>query len=582
MLLYLHRRHIKKQRIEDANDRHKSLDFGLGDIPGSEKAGKGTRGFPEMSDADRLPRLAKGVSMDLDLGNPYLLPAGLHGSRESLHSLSRSAHDGEDPYRPVNFVKGDNHSIRAHTPRFHGDNESTRTGSSGGFHDGMNSGLLRNAQKIPKSMPPTAPGIALSSGTPNDRSVPSPADPAYVAFAPNANSAGLTAPPSAQIRDSYFDKQAGEIRKSNNYLKDFLNSGGPLPEPAAEPVQQRAVSPPPEPAPTLPQVQPPQMLPPNPAPLPSNSLPTNPRPPRVQSIGAISTPSQPASRVVSESSDYSDILRVTPPSPRASRAPNRQSMEAALSIVEEYPGDAQYNLGLDYDVRRLSMGVRPLPPDDPSDNPEQRANRIRSFYKEYFDDSKADPAKDPANYPAYVDVYEDYSQEYANTSAVYDAYGPYAAPQAPHAQPMPRRAMTPPPRGPPRFQSTARSSGGSSGRQPMPYGSRTSSAMSGRPQPGGRAPPKKAGPPPAPLTTLPTPHLLKEDSMVFTPIDFAPPSSFRDRQAGRPDSPLGVRRPYSPTVRPHLPLASSFDDLSVMPSPYVPPLLPTAHHPSTC
>jgi hypothetical protein len=27
-----------------------------------------------------------------------------------------------------------------------------------------------------------------------------------------------------------------------------------------------------------------------------------------------------------------------------------------------------------------------LPPEDPADNPEQRANRIRSFYKEYFDE----------------------------------------------------------------------------------------------------------------------------------------------------------------------------------------------------
>lgn len=58
--------------------------------------------------------------------------------------------------------------------------------------------------------------------------------------------------------------------------------------------------------------------------------------------------------------------------------------------------------------------------------------------------------------------------------------------------------------------------------------------------------------------------------MVFNPIDFAPPVSFRERQNGmRPDSPLGTPRPYSPSVRPHTPLASSFDDLAAMPSPHM-------------
>lgn len=33
-----------------------------------------------------------------------------------------------------------------------------------------------------------------------------------------------------------------------------------------------------------------------------------------------------------------------------------------------------------------------MPSDDPQENPEERANRIRSFYKEYFDDSKPEPA----------------------------------------------------------------------------------------------------------------------------------------------------------------------------------------------
>jgi hypothetical protein len=58
--------------------------------------------------------------------------------------------------------------------------------------------------------------------------------------------------------------------------------------------------------------------------------------------------------------------------------------------------------------------------------------------------------------------------------------------------------------------------------------------------------------------------------MVFNAADFAPPVSYRDRQNGlRPDSPLGASRPFSPAVRPHTPLASSYDDLMVMPSPHL-------------
>lgn len=89
--------------------------------------------------------------------------------------------------------------------------------------------------------------------------------------------------------------------------------------------------------------------------------------------------------------------------------------------------------------------------------------------------------------------------------------------------------------------------------------------MSGR-----MPPPKKALPPPSALSSLPTPAKLTENSMVFDPIDFAPPVSFRERQNGmRPDSPLGTPRPFSPSVRPHTPLVGAYDDLPAMPSPHL-------------
>jgi hypothetical protein len=70
------------------------------------------------------------------------------------------------------------------------------------------------------------------------------------------------------------------------------------------------------------------------------------------------------------------------------------------------------------------------------------------------------------------------------------------------------------------------------------------------------------------LNVLPTPHMLKDDSFaLFNSMDFAPPTSARERQAGRPESPRGGRIPYSPIVPAHVPLASSFVEIAAMPSP---------------
>jgi len=63
---------------------------------------------------DEKGRRDKGMSIDLDLHSPYVLPAALNGSRESFHSMSRSIRNDHDPYRPVTFAK---------------DSDSTRGGS---------------------------------------------------------------------------------------------------------------------------------------------------------------------------------------------------------------------------------------------------------------------------------------------------------------------------------------------------------------------------------------------------------------------------------------------------------------------
>lgn len=251
----------------------------------------------------------------------------------------------------------------------------------------------------------------------------------------------------------------------------------------------------------------------------------------------------------------------------------------------DVPPEEFANAGLGapgFDARRISMNFRPLPPTTAveSDNPEIRANRIRSFYKEYFDDSKPAPKGQ---------YYEDYDSSY-NGAAYQDQYyyeDNYNHHPMPYAQPMTRRAMTPPP-GADRYMGQAprthhgsvstmngrrmqpqyydRSSSSQSGRFTPQY-DRPYSSMSGRSRPQG--PPRgRPRPPPAPLNSLPTPSKLRDDSFaLMNAIDFAPPASYRERQQGRSQSPLGERQPYSPGVPSFKPLTSAFDELPEMPSP---------------
>jgi hypothetical protein len=151
-LIYLHRRHIRKVREEDANDKHKSLDFGLGMQPHPGGSKKGRKLPNGLSDYDMSEKPGHKGQLSLDIINsPYLLPPGLNNSTESLHSLSRSIHNKEDPYRPVNELQNDNASMRSGfgaAPR-RGDGSSTYTGHTG--HSGKSTtafGLVRNASQM--------------------------------------------------------------------------------------------------------------------------------------------------------------------------------------------------------------------------------------------------------------------------------------------------------------------------------------------------------------------------------------------------------------------------------------------------
>lgn len=572
LFFVLHRRHVRKLRLEDANDPHKSLDFGM-DTSKAQTAGRqnGNKDVSEapMTDLGVEKSLRRERGMSMDVGSPYLLPPGLQSSRESLHSLSRTVHNGDDRYRPATTLISDESSMHNYTKaqRMTDDSSSyTGSGTSGRGYgsDNMNHKLLANAQGISRSFPPTqlSPSVDQSK-IPEIRTSEAerPITRKPSSAVGTTSSLSPLAPP--DTRDSYMGKESAELRKSNNYLGHLIHSREPSADMLSQPQQSAARNMPIESSPSATLQHTASRKSPPPA-IKTTSEAS--RPPRLQSLEAPTEPMY-QGKFIDEATDY-EAFSVTPPSPtQASR--QQQHINIPTSGPESTPLQDEYTLGgaeapmLGYDVRRLSMGFRPLPPDDPTDNPEQRANRIRSFYKEYFDDSRPGPAQAPAG--TYV---EDYDQGYLRDGAVFDpTSGQFVVAQPQLSEPYGRRAMTPPPRAPPRFQGPARHHATLSGGRFVQPGARAFSSASGHFNPSGRGPPRKALPPPGPLRVLPSPHLLKEDSFAL-PIDFAPPNSYKDRQAGRPESSRGGMRPFSPMLPAHLPLASSFDDLSVMPSPH--------------
>ncbi len=609
IFVYLHRRHVKKLRQEDANDPHKSLDFGW-DPASNARANtkKNKKNKPEMIttdlNAEKAFRRERGMSMDMDISSPYLLPPGLGGSRESLHSMSRNMHSQDDRYRPATtYMPGDTTSVHSYrTGRRGADDSSSYTGSNStrrGPGDDMKKDLLGNAQRMSRSMPPVnrspAPQIQVPEAAKQPPRIASPSGPQSTGLSPNF-------PLLDTPRDSYMDKNGADLRRSNNYLGAFIHSREPstdvLSRDFATPKSEYAT---PNESPSIPpstvqqaapsstlqrtssrKSPPPNVVTQSPtsrSPPPnitevSSARSSSSRPPRKQSLRS-STEQAHHENFLDDASDYGDGFQVVPPSLRSSQGSqhdlNRQSSQAYMPPIHEHGLGVEEGQRPGFDPRRSSMGFRPLPPDDPTDNPEQRANRIRSFYKEYFDDSRPGPMR------AAGDYYEDYDQHYLGDGAIFDpasgqfvtAQSQHAAPYdqprgRPYAEPYGRRAMTPPPRAPPGYgRRHAATMSGSS--RAMPPRSRAHSSHSGRFGPSGRSRPQKPVPPPQPLNVLPSPHLLKEDT--FLPMDFAPPTTARERQAGRSESPRGGLRPFSPNVPAHMPLASSFDDLAPMPSP---------------
>ena len=588
---------MQRQKREDANDPHKSLDFGLGDTP-LDKTNPGRPQGSTSMGKDHQSRHAQQMSMDMNLSSPYLLPPGLQSSRDSLDSLARSLKQNEDPYRPVTSYR--NSGI--------GSVKSFQRAPVGGP---LSPGL--NKEQNPFSSASSFDAPSRQNSMP--KSPPPPPEPAHMkperAIIENADS-----PPSLPLKDPFgssaelvmpdFDSvpyptddssdssvpTARQIARTPTIAHSVAETES---DAEIEVVGREAV---------LDHADGHQMSQPD-KPFKGFSEGRSSVVPAPLAVGSL-TQASPALPLVEEPEAHVPQILTAEPSQVDAEEPRGRSMNRQSQFTQQalgVPGQ---------DQRRLSVGLRPLPPDEfvDSEDPETRANRIRSFYKEYFEESKPEPMPAPASMPkqqpqtrpqpqpqvAQVDYYEDYAAPYLADSAAY--YDPDTnAFVMPYAQPVARRAMTPPPSGsrfpgprPPRMQHMQHGSiGGMSmpgGHGPFRPGSAASSNlgprpgssvsnMGGRPRAGssyssgGRwGAPRKPMPPPSTLSNLPNPSKLRDDSVALLgSIEFAPPSNFKDQAAGRPQSPAMDKRPYQLNVPAHSPLINSFDELPALPSP---------------
>lgn len=542
----LHRRYKKRQALEDLNDKHKSLDFGLGDVAVVEKSSRPTtkrlisKNTPEMQaqSFDDNERITRNRGISLDTPNPFILPPVLHDDRGSLHSLSRSQDDA-GPYHPVHLMRSPSPS--ASPSLYNSGKGSSKDSSSVNTHSSNSSitkaNLMSHAQKpavtiIEAESPPASP---LPSLSPESSPISKP-EPAHV----------LDRKP-AQVQQPILEKPVAPLPSPRLVREGTDQKGAFVPPPRSEsrPIPPQVVIPsqaqpgaqatksPSSPRMRSPvSAQPPQPIR-SPAMSPRQSPRQSAQQPPVHHTWRTANAS-PRVQSYDDDATYADVLGIV------------QKETRALPTVLEAPTPA--GLGL--------QGVQ-------YDNPEQRANRVQSVYQQYFDDG----------YGYYYANGYGYDQEYYGEEAMIDyETGQFVVGGQPWATPVTRRAMTPPPRAPPRFRGSpsveGRRSSSANRNAYNTHRGRAYSSTSAQPAfgPRGRQM-KRPVVLPGPLSNLPTPHLLQKDSEIMGAIDFAPPVTYKDRQAGKAASPLLGQSPFAPRVRAFSPLASSFDDLHVMPSP---------------
>lgn len=479
--------------------------------------------------AGNLKDRERGLS--LDLGSPYVLPDAIQDSKESLHSLSRTL---QDPYRHMALAKSPLNSTTS-LARGREDKASMSSSSSDGPYSGIQSALLPNARPMSTSTPP--PPVRQDSLASQTAQAPAlqPPEPALTVERRAVRQQNPVAASSAFLdttqRTAKSPSPGSAIRKGSNSPEKRAHQPLPIRKPVQSfhrPINQPGI------------------------------LSAQGKAEHVKKFSEVSA------------SDYGDATQLSPPMPHyaaAARAQpqgsQRHSRSLSLDGPASFPAGTAMTDGFEVEGVDFSIQGVAMPPEDPNDNPEQRANRIRSFYKEYFEENKTGPVVRPKADPRHQ--YENSQIQFEG--AYFDPLtGQYHLLDQPHV-PAPRpRAMT-------SHSSVPRLRGGHRSRTssestnryvPSSLPSTRQTSLSSR---GGPTAPRKPSTPPTPLQTLPTPHLIRDDSHIFNSIDIAPPVTRRDRIAGRSESPHVQSRPFSPSVRAHTPLASSFSDLTVMPSP---------------
>lgn len=563
--------------MEDRDPHHKSLDFGL---PSGETGGKSSKRKSKLGLGGEKSGRTRGLSLDMNLSSPYLLPDNVQGSRESMSSLARTLHQADDPYRPVAALMSETGSVRSYQ-KDGGRNSpasNKRMSRQSYGQPGLPQPLRQNS--YPKS--PLTPS-ASSSVTAVGSDVSDPAVKSIPEHGPMPPPQG-DLPPLPEKPSPVAQRGGPEQHEMQNFdLPDFSAT-----ETKRESADELNID--------------------------SKAAPAN-----GVGLGLLNGPQIPT--------QSSPVLEVTI-NQDVNAGPAHQSVSAVIEHSEDYSkfdyaalvtaadGDEDQDRGRGRERgaresalvvpkqngNRLSVGPRPLPPTEvlEHEDPETRANRIRSFYKEYFEESKGAPPMAGGHGAA---------DNYNGDAAYFDPDSNQFI--MPYAEPITRRAMTPPPsgripggpgglggprgpgpRGPgmggpgmgsprgPGPRGPPRNFSGSMSGMPMPpragssmsgYGPRPNSSASNRGPPrSGSAmsgKPRKPVAPPSPLNTLPTPGKLTDDHFsLINAMDFAPPSNFNDRVAGRSQSPLGERRPFAqpPAASP---LVGTFDEMAALPSP---------------
>ncbi|KAI0200634.1 hypothetical protein F4808DRAFT_460737 [Astrocystis sublimbata] len=564
------RKGVMRRRREEAGNKFKSMDFGLQDSLKPDGSKRKSAFFGKEKELSHKAQL----SMDMNLSSPYLLPPELHGSRESFNSLAKTLHQNDDPYRPVaDYAGSDVGSLRSFQRGPANRASSIYTAKTRPSAD------VPRMQPLPTSPLPSPPPAAQRQANghqeqtisvPSDHEfrfvddsskIPEVQEPPAVATSTSRKSPPPTAPSSMEPKQAPQAMVAEIVNE-----RDSLTPGPNNQSPDALGIMNRHLS----------------LASSGSQSSESRAAPTAVRPPRKESMPVINAPN-----VIAEYQSYADHMQF-----EDSHFSSQQDDELHMSPNQEQTHPHSAGLGVPaQDNRRLSVGLRPLPPDDflESEDPEFRANRIRSFYKEYFEDSKADQNRPPM--PQQGGYYEDYDSGYLGDTAYFDP--DTNAFVMPYAQPVTRRAMTPPPSNRRPMPGPGAGSRGPPGPRGPPMGHpmsggppnrpRAGSTMSGggwgprSPRPGSSASnprfggqPKKPLPPPSALNSLPTPSKLRDDSFaIMGAIDFAPPPSFKETARGRSQSPLGERVPYRAGTPVHSPLVSAFDETPALPSPHL-------------